>query len=142
MRTCAHLGLLLYNRSHARGGAIYISSSASTSLVDCTFSGNNAPCPGSDDTKTGEGGAIYIGDSAPTSIAGCTFTGNTVDFQIVDYWGTISGRQGGAIFSSSSKALFLTNVTFTDNKPDDLKCGQTTKTEIGVVVQLNFSMCS
>jgi len=79
------------------GGAIYMSTGATTIATNSTFSGN----------KAYQGGAIYnnSGSNGKLTVTNCTFSGNG---------GIIFG--GGAIYNNTRGTLIATNTTFSGNQ--------------------------
>lgn len=79
----------------AKGGAIFISSLAEPTIMNCLFLSNNA--------NSGNGGAIYCSDYSKPSIANCNFIGNV-------------GQLGGAIYSDTASLPLIVSNLFTQNR--------------------------
>ena len=77
------------------GGGIYDNSSSSSSILNCTFSGNSATT----NSRYG-GGGMFIGYST-TSLINCIFVGN-------------SGNNGGSVYNFNSSPS-ITNCSFSSN---------------------------
>ncbi len=106
------------NRAEKRGGALFNSSGAEFSIVDSTFSGNEA-------TRE-DGGAIY--SNGTLNIQTASLTANTANFGSALYDGgkatltlvTISGNtartaEGAAVYHNSSLEMELRNSTIAQN---------------------------
>ena len=77
-----------------KGGAVYSSSQAKTSIIGCGFSSNNAD----------DGGAFYLAGGASALLSNCTFTSNR------------SGYGGAAAFDQDEGSYFaFTNCVFASN---------------------------
>ena len=77
------------------GGAVYIPSTGSCTLINCTFISNNAF----------RGGAVYLNSNNPCTMVNCTFVNNGATLY------------GGAIYSVNE--LNLENCVFTNNDAGD-----------------------
>ena len=87
------------NSAYNNGGVFFISgTSMSTTITDCSFINNRA--------INSNGGALHVSGSRTVSINGNTFTNNT------------AGRDGGAIFLSTTSAINAGNE-FVNNTADD-----------------------
>lgn len=107
VNTGATLQNLTFANASTNGAGGAISNSGALSIVDCTFSGNQAI---DSSGGIGEGGAIYSGVGTIVSITNSTFSGN----QALE---TTSGfALGGAIFTEPGTALTITNCTFANNE--------------------------
>ncbi len=108
-----------------------------TTLTDCTLSGNTVVDPGGNYTLQGDGGAVFNGQTAPNSdgktygaanltLTDCTLSGNTASSggafcnsgmaYLTDC--TLSGNsafQGGGAFNNNAANLTLTDCTVSGN---------------------------
>ncbi|MEG1991097.1 MAG: right-handed parallel beta-helix repeat-containing protein, partial [Christensenella sp.] len=79
----------------ARGVGMYLAGSGTTAVVNCTFSGNNAP-------GGANGGGMCVSDSAGAAVTNCTFSGN-------------SAGTGGGISVQSDANVAAANSVFYGN---------------------------
>ena len=84
-------------------GAVYISTTKTVNITNCTFENNTA--------VTAYGGAIAIYKAPAVNIENCTFTGNSAQ------------TYGGAVRCSEDCELLLKNCTFTGNSISDNSSG-------------------
>lgn len=106
------------------GGAVYDAASSSARIVDSIFASNESGSgpPGSPYTGPSGGAALALG-GASYELDGDTFSGSSTPGPAVDLiHGSLRGTDdaftdnaGGAILSSSSQPLSLTNTTFNGN---------------------------
>jgi parallel beta-helix repeat protein len=92
----------LSSNSSRDGGAIFNDGDGSTTISNCTLSGNTA-------TYAGYGGAIY--NAGSMTISNSTLSGNTV---APHFDGTYVGGYGGAIYFDGG-SLSLSNSTLSNN---------------------------
>lgn len=117
------------NKSSFDCGALYVNgSSASASITDCTFTGNEAINEDGEGTNKdygkGLGGAIKCIDGGTLTITGGTFSNNKA-------W------KGGAIYvknSSSVKTLHAIGTTFTGNGSGNTRSGGAIYTEASITI--------
>jgi parallel beta-helix repeat protein/predicted outer membrane repeat protein len=90
-------GLTITNGYTSAGGALYISSDSSPTIINCKFENNHSG---------GYGGAISCYSNYSPKLTNCIFTGNS------------SNYSGGGIFISEGSPI-LTNCTFSGNSAVD-----------------------
>jgi len=90
------------NKSHSKGGAIFISSQSSSLNIDNSHFQGNIALENINNLKS-YGGALYINNSGSSFIKGSTFNNNT------------SRTQGGALWLSYISGLSSVNNTFVNN---------------------------
>jgi predicted outer membrane repeat protein len=91
---------------YGRGGAIYLSSSATADLENCTFMDNYLDC--SSDTF---GGAIYLSSSS-ADVMNCTF---------YDNWHDSYEEHGGAIYFNATASGTIRNSIIWGNDPNGIE---------------------
>jgi len=112
------------------GGAVYVSTGATPTFSECSFTGNIADPnkePASNDAFVGYGGAVAIEDGAMPLIANCQFSGSTSDaggaiysdraypeIRDSNFLGNIA-TQGGAVLIAGGTSI-ISNGRFTGNQ--------------------------
>ncbi|RKY17031.1 MAG: hypothetical protein DRP63_04410, partial [Planctomycetota bacterium] len=91
--------------NNARGGAILCENASSPTIINCTFS-NNQALDTNGNYQMEDGGAIYCTSSSSPRISQCTFTSNHASFY------------GGAVSCWSNSKATVTDCEFSNNAGD------------------------